>query len=63
MGGLALNSREALIKGGTSGPSIQPGNAEVSLLLQAVRHKHEKLKMPLGQPKLSDDEIQNLAAG
>lgn len=38
MGGLALNSREALLKGGKSGPSIQAGNPEGSLLVQAVRH-------------------------
>src|SRR5262245_6271674 len=62
MGGLALNTREALLKGGKSGPSIQTVNAEGSLLLQAVRHQHEKLKMPMGQPKLSDSEIKDLAA-
>lgn len=39
MGGLALNTREALLKGGKSGPSIQAGNAEGSLLLQAVSAK------------------------
>ena len=61
MGGLALNTREALLKGGKSGPSIQSGNAEGSLLLQAVRHQNEKLKMPMGQPKLSDSEIKDLA--
>jgi hypothetical protein len=62
MGGLALNTREAMLKGGKSGPSIQPGNAESSLLVQAVRHQHEKLQMPMGQPKLKDSEIKDLAA-
>lgn len=62
MGGLALNTREAAMKGGKSGPSIEPGNADSSLLLRAVRHEGEKLKMPMGQPKLSDSEIKDLAA-
>lgn len=62
MGGLALNTREAMLKGGKSGPSIQLGNAESSLLLQAVRHQHEKLQMPMGRPKLNESEIKDLAA-
>src|SRR6476619_8606006 len=62
MGGLALDTREALLKGGKSGPSIEEGNAAGSLWLQAVRHQHETLKMPMGQPKLSDNEIKDLDA-
>ena len=62
MGGLALDTREALLKGGKSGPSIEEGNAAGSLLLQAVRHQHERFKMPMGQPKLSDNEIKDLDA-
>jgi cytochrome c553 len=61
MGGLALDTREALLRGGKSGPSIEAGNAAGSLLLQAVRHQHENLKMPMGQPKLSEDQIKDLA--
>jgi hypothetical protein len=37
MGGLRLDSREALLKGGKSGPAIVPGDPEKSLLIQAVR--------------------------
>ncbi len=36
MGGLRLDSREAMLKGGGRGPAIVPGDPEASLLLQAV---------------------------
>jgi hypothetical protein len=44
--GLRVDSREALIKGGESGPAIVPGDPGASLLVQAVSHSHETLKMP-----------------
>ncbi len=56
-GGLRLDFREAVQKGGDSGPVVVAGNPEESLLLQAVRH--EGLEMPPGK-KLSDSEIQNV---
>ena len=61
LGGLQLDSREHLLKGGNSGPAIVPGQPDSSLLLQAVRRTHERLKMP-PQGKLSDEEITSLAA-
>ncbi len=60
MGGLDMASREGLLKGGTSGPSIIPGNANQSLLIQAVSHQHEKIRMPLQQARLADDQISDL---
>ena len=59
MGGLAMKSREALLKGGNSGPAIVPGHPEQSLLIQAVRQTHDRLKMP-PQSKLRGDQIENL---
>jgi hypothetical protein len=56
MGGLRLDSREALLKGGRSGPAIVPGDPDKSLLIQAVRQTNEKLKMPKGG-HLRPDEI------
>src|SRR5215472_8021703 len=56
MGGLRLDSAEAVRKGGKSGPPIVPGKPEESLLIQAVRQTHERIKMPPGG-KLKDDEI------
>lgn len=47
MGGLRLDSREAMLKGGKSGPAIVPGEPDKSLLIQAVRHSGT-LKMPKG---------------
>src|SRR5438128_1121482 len=37
-GGLLLDTRDALRKGGDTGPAIVPGKPEMSLLLRAVRH-------------------------
>ncbi len=45
-GGLILDHREALRKGGSSGPAIVPGDADASLLIQAIRHEDEDLQMP-----------------
>ncbi len=55
-GGLQMVSREALIKGGDSGPAIVPGDPDKSLLLQAV-HQTGEIKMPPKGGKLSDEEI------
>ncbi len=43
---LRLDSREAALKGGDSGPSVVPAKPEESLLIQAVAQTHEELKMP-----------------
>jgi len=59
-GGLRLDSREALLKGGASGATIIPGKPEDSLLIQAVNHTHQRLKMPQGLPKLKDEEVASL---
>ncbi|MBO0862649.1 MAG: PSD1 domain-containing protein [Chloracidobacterium sp.] len=55
-GGLRLDSREQLLKGGKSGPPIVPGRPAESLLYQAITHTHPSLKMP-PQGKLSAEEI------
>jgi hypothetical protein len=55
-GGLLLDSREALRKGGDNGPAIVPGDPEKSLLIRAVRHADRDLLMP-PKNKLSDTEI------
>ncbi len=59
MGGLRLDSRGQVLKGGNSGPAIVPGDAERSLLVQAVSHTHDRLKMP-PSGKLKDAEIADL---
>ncbi|MEI7687651.1 MAG: PSD1 and planctomycete cytochrome C domain-containing protein, partial [Planctomycetota bacterium] len=56
-GGLALDTRDGLRKGGVSGPSIVAGKANESLLIVSLRHTDPDLKMPQKGPKLSDDVI------
>ena len=46
MGGLRLDSRDAILKGGKSGPAVVVGDPEKSLLIGAVRHTRGQ-KMPL----------------
>ena len=43
-GGLALDTREALLRGGESGPAVVPGKPDESLLLDALRN--DGLEMP-----------------
>ena len=45
-GGLLVDSREALIKGGDSGPSIVPGKPEESLMITAMSYEDLDLQMP-----------------
>ena len=61
MGGLRLDSREALLAGGKSGPAIVPGKPENSLLLRMVTLADAKRRMPFGAAPLSDSEIAALA--
>src|SRR5262245_47295932 len=51
-GGLSLDSRSGVLKGGESGAAIVPGHPEKSLLIQAVRGSDD-LSMPPGEKKLS----------
>ncbi|MCY2963871.1 MAG: PSD1 and planctomycete cytochrome C domain-containing protein [Planctomycetota bacterium] len=56
---LRLDSREAQLKGGDTGAAIVPGKPEESLLIRAVRHVDEDLKMP-PESKLTDRQIADL---
>ena len=60
-GGLLLDSREALLKGGDTGKVIVPGDSEASLLIKAVRYTDPDLQMPKDK-KLDDDQIADLVA-
>jgi hypothetical protein len=53
-GGLLLDTRESLRRGGESGPAVVPGDVAASLLLKALRY--EDRKMPPGG-KLPDPVI------
>jgi mono/diheme cytochrome c family protein len=60
-GGLRLDSRDALLKGGDAGPAIVPGDPDTSLLLRVVRHATGQPKMPRGNDKLPPAQIEALA--
>ena len=59
-GGLRVDSREALLKGGKTGPSVIPGNPAESLLIQATSYSHARIKMPPAD-KLDATEIADLS--
>ncbi len=59
-GGLLLDTREAVLHGGNTGPAIVPGKPDESILIQAVRYKDEDLQMPPKGEKLSDQQIADL---
>ncbi len=54
--GLALDSRSGWEKGGDSGPAVIPGKPDESLLILAVEHADDSLKMP-PKEKLTPGEI------
>jgi cytochrome c553 len=54
-GNLRLDSRQAMLTGGDSGPAIVPGHPEASLLIKAIHYGDEPRMPPKG--KLSADAI------
>ncbi len=56
-GGLDVSTREGLLAGGDLGPSIVPGHPEESLLIAAIEHTHETLRMPKRAEPLPRGEI------
>ncbi len=55
-GGLLLDSREAVLRGGDSGPAVIVGKGPQSPLIQAIRHEGG-LAMPPKKPRLADAVI------
>src|SRR5262245_30198055 len=58
--GLDLRSPEAILKGGSRGPAIVPGNAEKSILYRLIAHKEEPA-MPMGGAKLPQGDLDVIA--
>ena len=59
-GGLVLDSRDAALTGGDTGPAIAPGDPAKSLLIEAINYTNEDLQMPPNKgkgKKLSAGEI------
>src|SRR5712671_6107660 len=59
-GGLRLDSKTTLMKGGDTGPVVIPGQPAQSLLIKAINYKDD-LKMPQ-RSKLPDQQIADLTA-
>ena len=55
-GGLSLDSRELILKGGRSGAALIPGDPDASMLITAVRYEDPDWEMPPRGP-LSRDQI------
>ncbi|MBV8878748.1 MAG: PSD1 domain-containing protein [Planctomycetaceae bacterium] len=61
-GGLALDSRAGLLKGGSNGPAVVPGKPAESLLLKTLRHEDPDLKMPRDGAKLDPATVRDFEA-
>ncbi len=61
-GGLVLDHREALLKGGESGPALVPGAPEKSLLLRLIRHEEPGLEMPKSGPQWEESILTDFEA-
>jgi len=63
-GGLRLDTREGLLKGGESGAAaVVPGDPDHSLLLKAIRYgKDDELKMPPKGPALAPEILRDFEA-
>src|SRR5687768_14973114 len=55
-GGLLLDSKEATLRGGDTGPALNAGDPDNSKIIIAVRHSDPDLQMP-PKKKLADEEI------
>ncbi|WP_051946495.1 DUF1553 domain-containing protein [Verrucomicrobium sp. BvORR106] len=60
-GGLVVDSRDGLLKGGENGPSLIPGDAQNSLLIQTLAHTHKDpdLHMPKDGAKLDASALKH----
>ncbi len=58
-GNLRLDSREAILRGGDSGPAAIASHPEKSLIMKAVGYRDDELRMP-PRSKLADNQIEIL---
>ncbi len=59
-GGLTLDTREGVRKGGDTGAAVVPGNPDKSLLITAITYDDADLQMPPKGEKLKKEEIDAL---
>ena len=58
-GDLRLDSLDHMLVGGSSGPSLVPGDPAKSLLIEAITYDNEDLQMP-PKDKMPDEDIETL---
>ena len=58
-GGLSLDTREAVLRGGDTGPVLVAGNPDKSLLIEAVRYTNHDMQMP-PKKRLAEAEVKAL---
>jgi hypothetical protein len=57
-GGLVLESRAGVLRGGDDGAVVVPGNVNNSLLIKAIRYEDAKIKMPpKAEQRLSAEQV------
>jgi mono/diheme cytochrome c family protein len=57
-GGLVLETRAGVLRGGDDGVVVVPGDVEASLLIKAIRYTDPKLKMPpKAEHRLSAEQV------
>ncbi|MBA3272297.1 MAG: DUF1549 domain-containing protein, partial [Chthoniobacterales bacterium] len=59
-GGLLLDTRDGMRKGGSRGAAVVPGDPDKSLFIETVRHANPDLQMPREGDKLSDAQVADL---
>ena len=61
-GGLLLDSRAGIRKGGDRGPAVVPGDIDKSLLLDAILHTDADLKMPPKKERLAKEVLNDFTS-
>ncbi len=61
-GGFSMNTRESLLAGGEQGPTVKPGDAEHSLLIELVSSEDPEERMPNKADPLTPEQIAILRA-
>lgn len=61
-GGLLLDTKEGMLKGGDTAPAIVPGKPDESLLIKAVRYADKDLQMPPKGERLAESQVNDLVA-